>query len=57
MNTSHIIHMLVYGTANPEGFEDTYEGIYLTAEDINRITPQMVNIPVKVEHSVSTMSL
>jgi hypothetical protein len=46
--------MLLYGTANPEGFgSETYEGLYLTAGDIDRITPQMVNIPVKVEHTVS----
>jgi hypothetical protein len=48
-----IWHMLLYGTANPEGFgTETYGGIYLTADDIDRITPQMLNIPVKVEHSV-----
>jgi hypothetical protein len=46
--------MLVYGTANPEGFgSETYAGLYLTTDDIDRITPQMLNIPVKVEHSVS----
>jgi hypothetical protein len=47
--------MLLYGTANPEGFgSETYQGLYLTTDDIERITPQMLNIPVKVEHSVST---
>jgi hypothetical protein len=46
--------MLLYGTANPEGFgSESYEGLYLTVDDIDRITPQMVNIPVKVEHTVS----
>jgi hypothetical protein len=45
--------MLLYGTANPEGFGLDYEGLYLTTGDIDRITPQMLNIPVKVEHSVS----
>jgi hypothetical protein len=46
-------YMLLYGTANPEGFGgESYEGLYLTATDIERITPQMVNIPVKVEHTV-----
>jgi hypothetical protein len=50
--------MLVYGTANPKGFgSDTYQGLYLTANDMHRITPQMVNIPVKVEHSVSSSQI
>ena len=59
ISTSHVYdlqfwHMLMYGTANPEGFgSESYEGLFLTSADINRITPQMVNIPVKVEHSVS----
>lgn len=43
--------MLVYGTANPEGYGDAnYAGLYLTDEDIDRITPQMVGVPVKIEH-------
>lgn len=46
--------MLIYGTANPEGFgSDDYTGLYLTGDDINRITPQMLDIPVKMEHTVS----
>jgi hypothetical protein len=52
-NVFNTWHMLVYGTANPEGFgSETYQGLYLTSEDIDTITPQMVNVPVKVEHSV-----
>jgi hypothetical protein len=48
--------MLLYGTANPEGFGvDSYEGIYLTSQDIDKITPEMMNIPVKVEHSGSNV--
>jgi tRNA 2-selenouridine synthase SelU len=44
--------MLLYGTANPEGFgSGEYDGIYLTTGDIDHITPSMVDIPVKVEHS------
>lgn len=43
--------MLVYGTANPVGFGDEdYEGLYLTDRDINKITPTMVGVPVKIEH-------
>jgi tRNA 2-selenouridine synthase SelU len=35
-----------------QGFgSGAYEGIYLTSEDIDQITPTMVDIPVKVEHS------
>jgi hypothetical protein len=46
--------MLLYGTANPSGFgTDEYQGLYLTSTDINHITPQMMGIPVKVEHSGS----
>jgi hypothetical protein len=44
--------MLLYGTANPEGYGSLdYDGLYLTSQDIDRITPQMVDIPVKVEHA------
>jgi hypothetical protein len=44
--------MLLYGTANPVGFgTETYDGLYLTRKDIDEITPTMINIPVKVEHS------
>ena len=43
--------MLVYGTANPEGYGDAhYEGVYLTDRDIDQITPQMIGVPVKIEH-------
>lgn len=43
--------MLVYGTANPVGYgTNSYEGFYLTNDDINTITPTMVGIPVKIEH-------
>lgn len=43
--------MLVYGTANPVGYgNEDYEGLYLTDRDIDEITPQMVGVPVKIEH-------
>lgn len=43
--------MLVYGTCNPEGYGDEhYGGVYLTDADIREITPNMVGVPVKVEH-------
>ena len=52
-NVFNTWHKLVYGTANPEGFgSETYQGLYLTSEDIDTITLQMVSVPVKVEQSV-----
>ena len=43
--------MLVYGTCNPEGYGDAnYAGVYLTDSDIREITPNMVGVPVKIEH-------
>jgi hypothetical protein len=43
--------MLVYGTANPEGFGDhRYDGLYLTDSDIRLMIPEMVGTPIKVEH-------
>jgi hypothetical protein len=46
--------MLVYGTANPKGFgSECYQGVYLTPDDIDNITPNMINIPVRVEHTGS----
>jgi hypothetical protein len=48
--------MLLYGTANPEGFgSESYQGLYLTSEDIDTITPCMVHVPVKVEHTGSNV--
>jgi hypothetical protein len=43
--------MLVFGTANPIGYgAEDYEGLFLTDKDINDITPNMVGVPVKIEH-------
>tara|TARA_Y100000389_G_C17276424_1_gene420652 strand:- start:40 stop:474 length:435 start_codon:yes stop_codon:yes gene_type:complete len=43
--------MLVYGTANPVGYGNAdYTGIYLTNGDIQKITPEMMGVPVKIEH-------
>lgn len=45
--------MLVFGTANPVGYgSEDYEGLFLTDKDINDITPNMVGVPVKIEHKV-----
>lgn len=43
--------MLVYGTANPVGFGDKeYNGLYLSAKDIQAMIPHMKGIPIKIEH-------
>lgn len=43
--------MLVYGTANPVGYgNEDYNGIYLTSDDIDKITPTMKGVDVKIEH-------
>lgn len=49
---------LIWGTANPEGLADTYNGIYLNASDIKDVVDQIdqcnrrgESIPVHVEHT------
>ena len=43
--------MLVFGTANPEGFGgQDYGGVYLTDKDIRSMVPSMVGVPIKIEH-------
>lgn len=43
--------ILVWGTANPVGVADSsYAGIYLTDKDIDSIVPNMIGMPVKIEH-------
>ena len=49
---------LVWGTANPEGMNDSYNGIYLNNQDISSMIEQVneanvrqTPIPVKIEHT------
>eukprot|EP00961_Rhodomonas_salina_P299032 3938596-Rhodomonas_salina.3 len=44
--------MLVHGTANPQGEEDGYVGMYLSQSDIRNIvhTNELVGKPVLLEH-------
>jgi len=49
---------LVWGTANPEGMNDSYKGIYLNNQDITSMIDQVNSanvrqqpIPVKIEHA------
>lgn len=53
---------LVWGTANPEGMQDSYRGIYLNQSDIASMVGQVndanskgVPIPVKLEHSGASL--
>jgi len=44
--------MYVWGTANPAGEHESYNGLYLTKQDIDELVSadSLVGIPVKVEH-------
>jgi len=42
--------MLVWGTANPEGMVDTYNGYYFRDMDIKEALKKIEGVPVKVEH-------
>lgn len=49
---------LVYGTANPEGMNGSYSGVYLNMEDVSSMVEQVgqanrsgAPIPVKLEHT------
>ena len=55
---------LLWGTANPEGLSDTYNGIYLNNADIKDVVAQIeesnksgVPVPVHVEHKGVAMGL
>jgi hypothetical protein len=48
---------LIWGTANPEGLAESYQGIYLNSQDIQSMVAQVNDarsrnepIPVKIEH-------
>lgn len=42
--------MLVWGTANPEGMVDSYNGYYFRDTDIKEALKRIEGVPVKVEH-------
>ncbi len=42
--------MLVWGTANPEGLGDSYNGLFFRAADIRQSVDEIVGKPVKIEH-------
>jgi len=55
-------HTLVWGTANPEGMQDSYRGIYLNQSDVAAMVAQVSAanhsgqpIPVKLEHSGASL--
>jgi hypothetical protein len=45
--------MLVYGTANPDGEDDNFKGVFLRKEDIASLvsTNALHKLPVKIEHT------
>jgi hypothetical protein len=44
--------MYVWGTANPRGENSTYDGMFLTGSDINRMVldRELIGLPVLLEH-------
>lgn len=43
--------MLVYGTANPSGYDaNSDDTVYLTDKDLDEMTPTMQGVDVKIEH-------
>lgn len=44
--------MLIWGTVNPEGEEDSYKGFYFTKKDLQEFVANndIVGKPVKIEH-------
>jgi hypothetical protein len=49
---------LIWGTANPEGLQNSYKGVYLNANDVTSMVEQVKTanargevIPVKLEHT------
>jgi len=49
--------MLVMGICNPMGEDNTYNGLYLTRNELKNIIEKrsMLNLPVKTEHAGSTV--
>ena len=49
--------MLVMGICNPTGEDDTYNGLYLTRNELKNVVSNqsMLNLPVKTEHAGSTV--
>ena len=44
--------MLVFGTCNPDGENDTHQGVYLRKGDISSLVTSgaLLQLPVKIEH-------
>jgi hypothetical protein len=49
--------MYVWGTANPVGESDGYDGMYLTGSEINNMVldRELTGLPVKIEHMGDTV--
>ena len=43
-------NMLVWGTANPEGLHDSYNGLFFKASELEKTAKEIVGKPVKIEH-------
>ena len=45
--------MLIYGTANPSGEEESFMGVYLKRSDITEFVNNnsLLNLPLKIEHT------
>jgi len=42
--------MLVWGTANPEGLCESYNGLYFKTSDLEKTVKDIIGKPVKIEH-------
>eukprot|EP00961_Rhodomonas_salina_P229237 3098360-Rhodomonas_salina.1 len=42
--------MLVWGTANPVGLDNSYNGFFLRERDVEEAVRESVGRPVKIEH-------
>ena len=42
--------MLVWGTANPEGLSESYNGLYFRGSDVTHAFSDIIGTPVKIEH-------
>jgi len=45
-----VFKMLVWGTANPEGMHDSYNGYFFKASEIKDALHTIPGTPVKIEH-------
>ena len=51
------VEMLFWGTANPTGESESYDGLYLKNNEINNMVldRDLINLPVKIEHRGDTI--